>query len=473
MKNIILIFSFTLLIYSSSCKLGPDYQKPIVESPENFRFDTVHANDSLVNLRWWELFNDPTLDTLISHALQNNRDVLATAARVNSVRANIGYTKADQWPSFSFAVGASSSVTGGDNTNAFYAYPELIWEVGFWGKYRRLNEAARAQYVASEYGKRSVQISLITAVATSYFTILAAKKQLNISNSTLGNRNQGVEIMQDKYLGGTISEMDLNQAKLQRDIAATVVPGFKRVIALNENSLSILLGKNPKVIETGIKFMDHSYQLDIPVGVPSELLTRRPDIKASEANYEAKNAQIGVTEAMRWPSLSLTGLLGVASSDLSSLTAQGLSWSVGANFLGPIFEFGKNKRRVDIAKYDAYASLMDYESTVLQAFREVEDALIKIDTYNEEMLAQSSRSNTAISSEDLAMVRYTEGLTTYLEVLEQQRQSFSSQLDFVYSRLNVINSYILLYKALGGGWISQEEETHFNDNIDSLQFQTK
>ena len=470
MKKGLFILSSTLLLYMSSCMLGPDFQKPDIDSPAAFRFDTVNPNDSMINLRWWELFEDPLLDTLIVHALENNRDVLATAARVDAARSNIGFTKADQWPSFSYITGTSSSGIGSNNTNNFYAYPELVWEVGFWGKYRRLNEAARAQYVASEYGKRSIQISLITAVASSYFTILAINEQLRISVLTLESRNNGLIIMMDKYEGGTISEMDVNQAKIQRDIAATVIPGLKRAIALNENSLSILIGENPKVIETGPRFIEQEYKLDIPIGMPSEILERRPDIRAAEAAYEAQNAQVGVAEALRWPSLSLTGLLGVASNDLSSLNAAGLAWSSSANLLGPIFQFGKNKRRVDIARYNTYASLMEYESTVLQAFKEVEDALVKINTYEEEMLAQESRSLTAMSSESLSMVRYAEGLTTYLEVLEQQRQSFGSQLDYVLARLNVLNSYILLYKSLGGGWLSSEEETIINNSLDSLQF---
>jgi len=209
------------------------------------------------------------------------------------------------------------------------------------------------------------------------------------------------------------------------------------------------------------------------VGIPSEILQRRPDIMAAASIYESQNAQVGVAEALRWPSLSLTGFLGLASNDLTALTAQGLAWSASSNLFGPIFQFGKNKRRVEIAQYNAYASLVDYENVVLQSFKEVEDALVKINTYKEEMDAQETRSLTAITSEELAHVRYTEGLTTYLEVLEQQRQSFNSQLDYVSARLNVLNSYILLYKSLGGGWLSEQEELFFNNQPDSLKFDDK
>jgi multidrug efflux system outer membrane protein len=201
--------------------------------------------------------------------------------------------------------------------------------------------------------------------------------------------------------------------------------------------------------------------LEIPVGIPSEVLERRPDIKLAEAQYRAQNAQIGISEALRWPSLSLTSTLGVASPDLISLSAYGLSWSVGSSLFGPIFQFGKNKRRVEISVANARASLINYEQTTLQAFKEVEDALVSIETYREELIAQESRTITAMESEELAAIRYDEGSTTYLEVLEMQRQSFSAQLDLLSNRLNLLNSYILLYKALGGGWLSPEEEQQF------------
>lgn len=202
------------------------------------------------------------------------------------------------------------------------------------------------------------------------------------------------------------------------------------------------------------------------MGLPSELIERRPDVLQAEEIYKAQNAQIGVAEAMRWPSFNLTGLLGVASTDLLSLNAIGLTWSAGATLLGPLFEFGKNKRRVEMARQNAQIALVDYEKTVQQAFRDVEDALVNISTFKKEIIAQESRAKTAIESESLSYVRYNEGSTTYLEVLEQQRQSFSSQLELLTARMNLLNSYILLYKALGGGWLSPEEEKAY---LDSLQ----
>lgn len=464
------VFILLLLLALNGCMLGPNFHRPDYQGPERFRFDSTQTIQT-VNLRWWELMDDPVLDTLIQIALKENKDVLIAATRVEFARANIGYTKADMLPTFQYNVSATVSGKTGTVSSALNAYPEFRWEIDFWGKYRRMNETARAQYLASEYAKRTVQIGLISAVASTYFNILATKEQLKIAQNTLASRDSGLVIMRGKYEGGMISLMDLNQAQIQKDIAATVIPTYKRVIALNENVLSVLLGRLPQKIKLGMPFDQHKYELNIPIGLPSELIERRPDVKQAEMLYKAQNAQIGVAEALRWPSISLTGLLGGASSDLTSLNSMGLTWSAGSMIVGPIFQFGKNKRRVEMAKENAKMALLQYEKTVQQAFKDVEDALISISTYREGLAAQESRKKTAVSSEELSYIRYNEGTTTYLEVLEQQRQSFSAQLDVVSARLNLLNSYILLYKALGGGWLSPEEEQAFLEQQEVMKKQ--
>jgi multidrug efflux system outer membrane protein len=448
---------FLLIVSMWGCMLGPNFQKSEYTGPNTFKFDTLN-NPQSVNLLWWELFEDEILDSLIRIALENNRDVQITAARIEAAKANIGYTKADQWPAFRYGFGTSVSGSGGNTSSSLNIYPELSWEIGFWGKYRRLNEAAQANLLASQYARETVRLGLVSAVVSTYYALLAGYDQLSLARETLTSREYGLTIMKDKYEGGLIAKMDLNQASIQRDVAATFVPTYKRIIALSENALSVLLGETPMEIPTDIPFHEHDYLLDIPFGVPSELLIRRPDIQQSEYTYMAKNAEIGVAEAMRWPSFSLTGFMGMASSDLTSLSSFGLAWSAGASIFGPIFQYGKNKDRVVIATQEAQVALLQYEQTTLNAFREVEDALVQISTYREEMDAQVSRTNTAIETEELAHVRYDEGSTTYLEVLEQQRQSFSAQLDLLANRLNIVNSYIFLYKALGGGWLTPEEQ---------------
>ncbi len=460
MKKIFLILTFGAIIYLSGCKLGPDFQRPEYAGPDIFRFDTVNT-DTVVNLRWWELFNDPILDTFIKVALEENKDVLISAARIEAARANLGYTKADQFPTIGYSMNAGGGNIQPNSPNYISgsAYPEMYWEIGFWGKYRRLNESARAELLASEYGMRTVQISLISAVASTYYTLLENRAKLEISKQTLASRDSGLMIIQARFDYGIIPEIDLNNAQIQRAISAAAVPQYERFIALTESSLNLLLGRIPIAVKTESQLIDQRVPPKIPEGLPSQLLQRRPDIRQAEASYAAQNARIGAAQAMRWPSLNITGLLGGATSDLSNLTTAGLAWSAAGSITGPIFQFGKNKRRVEIEKYNTEIALLEYENTTLQAFKEVEDALITISTLKNELIAQRMRNDAAINAEFLASARYDKGQTSYLEVLESQRQSFDAQLIYTQTQRELFDAYISLYKALGGGWISQDEET--------------
>jgi len=463
MKKILVIFILGIIIYLSGCKLGPDFEQPEYYGPTAFRFDSI-TTDTVVNLKWWELFDDQVLDTLIIRALQNNKDVMVAAARVESARANLGFTKADQWPAFSINIGALSGNSNGvaqsnSVTNNFYAYPEMYWEIGFWGKYRRLNESARADLLATEYGLRTVQIALISAVASTYFSLLDNMKKLEISKETLIARDSSLQIIQARYDYGIVAEIDLNQSQIQKAISAAAIPNYERQIAYNKSALSILLGEFPSEIPTGKDLFEEIEPVEIPNGLPSQLLTRRPDVMQAEAAYAAQNARIGAAQAMRWPSFNLTGLLGVATTDLTALTATGLGWSVGGALLGPLFQFGKNKRRVEIERANTEAALKQYEGVALQAFKEVEDALVTIQTLKQEVIAQEQRSKAAINAEYLSNERYDKGQTSYLEVLDSQRQSFDAQLSFSQTKAYLLNAYVSLYKALGGGWLSPEEES--------------
>ncbi len=460
-KKIFPLLLFALIVYLSGCKVGPDYQRPEYTGPDSFRYAQA-STDTVVNLRWWELYNDPTLDSLIDLALQNNKDLLVAAARVEAARINVGYTSADQWPSFSFDIGAASGNFNGAKLSSradnFFAYPQVNWEIGFWGKYRRLTESARADYLATEYGRRSVQLSLITNVAATYFQLLSYKSQLEISRATLASRDSGLTIIEERYEYGVVAELDLNQAQVQRAISAAAVPQYERAVAQTESSLKILLGDNPGNMATHERLFGIEFPSEIPVGLPSQLLDRRPDILEAEANVMSQNAYIGAAEAMRLPSLNLTGLFGLGSDELSSLTTGQMAWSASGSLLGPIFEFGKNKKRAEIARYEAEAALQQYENTVLMAFKDVEDALIAISTLKAELAAQRERNIAAINAEKLSDKRYLLGETSYLEVLESQRQSFDAQLNYSQTRMELLSSFIGLYNALGGGWITPEEE---------------
>lgn len=461
MKRALIIISvLSLIIYMAGCKVGPDYEQPVMNNPETFKFDET-LTDTVINLKWWELFDDPVLDTLIEIALEQNKDVLIAAARVEAAKANVGYTRADALPTINAVAGASrGNYSGFKSENAsssFYAFPELVWEIDFWGKYRRSTEAAKAELLSSQYAMRTTQMSLISSVVGTYFLLLADIAKYEISKNTLESRKRGTGIIQARFDYGIVPEIDLNQAQIQEAIAAAAVPVYRRYMAYDQSTLSILIGQYPDTILTGARLVDQQYPPDIPTGLPSQLLERRPDILQAEADYMQQNAMIGVAVAMRFPSISLTGLLGGASNDLSTFTSGGMAWSVGGTLLGPLFQWGKNKRRVEVARYNAEASRLNYEFTVIQAFKEVEDALITIETLREELIAQKARMTAAQNAESLSNERYDKGVTSYLEVLESQRQSFDAQLIYSSLRSDLLTSYIELYKALGGGWISVEE----------------
>ncbi|MFO7613553.1 MAG: efflux transporter outer membrane subunit, partial [Bacteroidales bacterium] len=311
----ILTLSLLILIISG-CAVGPNFQKPVVQSPDKFRFSLVEA-DSIPTLSWWELFRDPVLDTLITIALKENRDVQIATARIEEARAAMRFNKADMWP----RLGYEGNIYGGnlnqvmlsgntDHYSNYYAAPVLSWEIDFWGKYRRATESARAEMIATEFARRGIMISLISEVANLYFQLLDFDNRLEISRRTLAIREEYLFIIQERFNKGVVAEIDLNQAQIQEAIAAAAVPQYTRLVAGAENALSILIGRNPGPVIRGKPLQEQVMPPDIPPGLPSDLLVRRPDIMEAEQYVAAQNARIGVAQAMRFPSFNLTGLLG-------------------------------------------------------------------------------------------------------------------------------------------------------------------
>ncbi len=460
MRKSIFILSVLLILIGGGCAVGPNFTRPEVYTEEAFRFDPI-GEDSTEVLAWWEIFENPELDTLIARALRNNKDVRIAAARVAQSWAAVGFYRADMYPKVDVSAGAMRGNFSGAQMplqNNFFGVAQLAWELDFWGKYRRATEAARAELLASEYGMRSVQISLIGAVTINYFQLLDFRKRLEISKNTLEARDSSLDIIRERFYEGIIPELDVNQAEIQRAVAAAAVPLYKRQIAYTENALSILLGENPGEVITEKQLTDYEPLQEIPPGLPSLLLERRPDIIQAEELYRAQNARIGVAVAMRFPTISLTGALGAASSSLVSLNTGALAWSVSGSLLGPVFNFNKNKRRVDIERARAEEYLLQYENTVLNSFREVEDALVEISTLKEELEAREQQVRAATNAEELSQLRYDRGVTSYLEVLETQRSSFEAQIAYSQVYQELLSSYINFYRTLGGGWISPEEK---------------
>ena len=471
-NNFIRLFAFGLLItiVLNSCKVGPDFEKSDTPTAATFRYDSLQA-DTVVNLRWWELFNNTELDSLIVTGLRENKDVLTAASRVEQAMITIGFTKVDIYPSFGITGAASAGNVIGGNPNPaggeagiLLAGLTMNWEIDFWGKYRRATEAARANYVASEYAQRAIQIGLITSISQTYFQLLDFRLRLQIAEFTLDSRQRAVDIISARFNQGIIPRIDLNQAQIQLAIAKSSVPFYTRQIAVTETALAVLLGRNPYVIDAELTLLNQEFPADIPPGIPSSILERRPDIMAAENRFHAETANVGVAQAQRFPAISLTGLAGgLVTSDLAGAASGTFAWSASAGLLSPLLNWGKNKKRAEIQKQVALQSAYAYENTVIQAFKEVEDALITISTFKVGLAARREQVDAAISARDLSKQRYDGGVTSYLEVIENDRAAFEAELQYSEARQQLLSSYIMLYKALGGGWISAKQEQAAND----------
>ncbi|MEN8244639.1 MAG: efflux transporter outer membrane subunit [Thermodesulfobacteriota bacterium] len=461
MYRIIVIVLTSLLL--SACMFGPDFEKPEYDQPETFRFAEDGAEvEEAVNLKWWELFSDPVLVSLVNTALQNNLNVRAAISRIDEARAALGFSEADLYPMLDIQAGAQIGNYIGmgrsetTDKSAFIA-PVLSWELDFWGKYRRSNESARADLLATEYSLRTVQLSLVTEVVSAYYLLLDYYQRLGLAAFTMDSRQESLDIIQKRFDRGIIPEIDLNQAQIQREIAAASIPLYQRLIAKTENGISILLGQYPQAIKTGQELHLQPVPPDIPVGLSSAILDRRPDVSTALARLHAQTAKIGVAQAMRFPSISLTGLLGLASVELDGVTDSGEIWSAGAGLAGPIFNWNKNIRRVDIEEERTRQALIEYERVLLQAYREVADALVEIETLEEQLKAVARKNKAAKNANKLSKLRYDKGATSYLEVLDTERTLFSVGLELSELEQQYRNAYVRLYKALGGGWLSEEE----------------
>jgi multidrug efflux system outer membrane protein len=445
------------------CTVGPDYVRPDVDIPDDWRYGIEDASGT-VNVRWWEQFDDPVLDALINEALVNNKDVRIAAARVEEFAARVDITRSGFYPQVGYDGAASrnrsplETAAGGSRINDSYlAALNVGWELDVWGRIRRATEAARAQLLAEEEVRRTVILTLVSSVAGSYINLRNLDRQLEIAIRTLQSRGESVDLFQTKYEGGVVSALEVAQVRSEYEQAAVRIPSLERQIALQENALSILLGHNPGAIPRG-KSIDELMLPQVPEGLPSELLARRPDIQRAEQDLIAANAQIGVARSQYFPTISLSGLFGYASSELSDLL-QGSSeiWGIGADALGPIFTGGRISSQVRATEAVQRQALVGYAQTVQAAFREVDDALISNVKRREELLAQGQQVAALQDYARYAQIRYDEGQVSYIEVLDSQRRLFDAELLYTQSENEVHAAMISIYKAMGGGWVEQAE----------------
>src|SRR6202046_461820 len=456
--------------WMTGCTVGPNYHRPSVQVPENFRApDPLPAPQatSLADLKWWEVFKDEKLQDLIRSALVANYDLRDAVVRVEEARANLGVTRSNQFPQ----VGASGDVQinrlsrdgqtplpvsflPSQNRNFGEATLNLLsFEVDIWGRLRRATEAARASMLSAEQNRKAVVVTLVSDVATAYLHLRELDYEFEISHDTLATRKDSLTLTISRQTGGVATLLDLRQAEQLVDTAEQTIPDIQQQIEQTENQITLLLGQNPGGIIRGRDFMRQELPPEVPAGLPSALLERRPDILAAEQNLVAANANIGVAKAAYFPQISLSGFLGGQSTQLSTLfNGPHSPWSFVPQISQPIFTAGRLKSTVNLAKAQRDDALIQYEKTIQTAFTDVSNALIAHQRVRESRLKQEALVQTLEDRKRLAYVRYRGGVDTQLNALDADRDLFQAQLSLAEIRLNELLSVVQLYKALGGGW---------------------
>jgi len=457
------------LACATGCTVGPDYKRPELPLPEGWREVSANEQQTIANTPWWELFQDPTLVELIHVALAENKDLKIAVERIEEARARYGFTRSEQFPRVDLTAGASKSETsantgvvlppGTDRTQSNYGIgASAFWELDFFGRVRRATESELAQLYATEQSRRAVVLALVADVARSYVELRDFDRRLEIARRTLESRVQYVQLAKDRYEGGVTSELDFHQAEAEMHRTAASVQDFERLVGLKTHELSLLLGRNPGEIPRGSALDQLALPPSTPAGLPSELLDRRPDLREAEELLAASNARIGVAKALLYPSIALTGAFGWESTELGgAFDSQSQAWSISVNLLQPIFNAGQNQRRVEVTESQQRQALFSYERSVLQAFREVEDALVDTRQSSLRRGTEHERVSAERKVLELAELRYRGGVAAYLEVLDAQRSLFDAELDEASSVRDEFVARIDLYKALGGGWPQEPE----------------
>jgi multidrug efflux system outer membrane protein len=442
--------------------MGTNYTRPLVPEPEEYR-EEFPESESIANTPWWELFGDTVLTALIDTALVHNRDLGASVARISEARAALGIVHSQLFPRVGYAADGSYGGTLGNDGQADGsggAFLNASWQIDLWGKIRRAKEAALQELLATEEAYRGVTIALVADVASSYLLLRDLDNRLTISERTLEVWQQRLDVVQTRFDAGMVNEVDLNQAQIQVYQAEVQVQTFERLRKQTENAISLLLGQLPQPIERGLLLSKQVLPPDIPTGLPSELLQRRPDILQAERQLHAQTARIGSAIALKFPQFNLTADLGAQFDN----TTTGI-FGLGAQFFGPIYNQGELQRRVEVEVARTEQLLNLYEQTILNAYREVNDALISVTTYEAELDARLREVEAATNAAELSWVRYDGGRTSYLEVLDLQRSLFSSQLRASETMQLQLTSIVRLYQALGGGWVAEQDAADITGDL--------
>ena len=465
MRNVVISSLLVLTLFG--CMTGPNYRRPVVEIPPSWRFEEKEAKE-VANMAWWEQFSDPVLDELIHVALKENQDIKIAAARVGEFIGRYVTARAPLFPQVGAgSIAGRSRVTEKGNTpfpsngenpaNTFQPFLNASWEIDLWGKLRRATEAARADLLGTEEGRRAVIMTLVTSVAGTYVNLRDLDMQLDIAKRTAKSREETYKLFRIRFQGGVISELELNQVKSEYERALSTIPFLDKVIAQQENSLSILLGRNPARILRG-KTIDELTLPAVPAGLPSDLLVNRPDVRQAEQDLIAANARIGVARSLYFPTISLTSMFGFASTDLSNLfMGPAKIWSWAVPLAAPIFTGGAISGQVRSAEAVQQQALLRYQQSIQTAFREVEDALVDQKRTREQLDAQAREVEALRHYARIARLRFDNGYTSYIEVLDAERSLFNAELSQAGTKGLLFQALVSLYKAMGGGWVVEAD----------------
>ena len=453
----------------AGCTLGPDYRRPEIQAPAAFQYepkDTAATADTL----WWQQFQDPVLDQLIAEALRHNTNVQIAAANVEQAAALLTQTRSQLFPAVGYGAGAqrertrepafASLIPNYPNpASAYQAALQASWEIDLWGRIRRQSEAAFANVLATDEARRGVILSLVAQVAGSYLQLRGLDAQLDVAKKTLGTYQESVELFTLQFQYGQVSQMNVAQAQSQYETAAAQIPLIESQIAQTQSSLAVLIGRDPGPITRGKSV--YELQLpQVPQGVPSQLLERRPDLAQAEQQLIAANAQIGAAKALYFPTISLTGAYGNASADLSKLfSGPARVWSYAGTLAGPIFSFGAVSGQVAQAEAGQQAALLNYQLSIRNAFADVDNTLIANQKLQQQLDAQVKLVAALQQYSALARLQYDGGYTSYSTVLQAEQALFPAELNLASIRAQVFASAVNIYKAMGGGWVAQADQS--------------
>jgi multidrug efflux system outer membrane protein len=452
---------------AGGCTVGPNYERPKLEPPAQHRgLGPQPAAESVADVPWWQVYQDPVLQGLIREGIASNLDLRSASARVMESRALAGIAKSYLYPDIGVGFGTAqeqvsrvgdpkaSKENVPDRTYSNWALTgSLSWEIDLFGKLRRGKEAAFAQYLASEEGRRAVLITLVGDIASTYFYLRELDLQLEIARRTVKLNDETVVYYTRRLQGGVSNRLEVDQAKANRAVTAAAIPDIERQIAIAENALSVLLGRPPVAIARGSALSDKDVPPAIPAGLPAQLLERRPDVVQAEQLLVAANANVGVAKALFYPTISLTGSLGTVSSSLSDfLTGDSIVWSFGAGLFQPIFNGGRIRQNYDAAVARYNFALAQYQKAALNGYREVADSLVTIQKLAERRAEIETGVEALRDAVQLSRARYDTGLSSYLEVLIADQQLFSQEIQLAQVRGSQLRAVAQLYRALGGGW---------------------